>query len=458
MILKQSSYTQTWSRYKPRPEAPWDLGRVVHLHRRAGFGATWSEMTRDLRDGPEASINRVVAGKARANGVPDDFSEIANKLVQSAGGNIRRLQAWWFYRMVAGPDPLAERLALFWHDNFATSAAKVGATVLGQNEIFRELGRAPYRELLTHVVHDPAMLLWLDAPENTKGHPNENLARELLELFTIGVGHYTESDVKVAARALTGWTIDGGRFHDDPTRHDDGEKSILGRAGPWRGDDLVRMLVDHPATARRLAERICRLFLGEAPVSDMEIETLSAGLRERQLDVGWAVETVLRSERFFAATSLNQRVSAPAEVIVGAVRSLELIDPFPDTMTLAEWTTTLGQDLFHPPNVGGWPGGRAWLTTQGVIGRARFASDLIAGRPVGLPGPVDVVALAEKYGRSADLDDQVSFYVELITGRRPGRSPSDRLLEGLRDPSANRLEAARRALIRILASPEAQLT
>ena len=205
-----------WDRYIPGPDAPWNLARVVHLHRRAGFAATWGELQRDLRDGPDRCIDRLLSGTARAEGVPADFAAVADKLVERGAKDIGRLKAWWVYRMVAGPDPLGERLALFWHDHFATSAAKVGPMVGRQNEIFRELGRAPYGELLTRVVHDPALLLWLDAPENTRGRPNENLARELMELFTLGVGNYTETDVKAAARALTGWTVEDGRFRDDP--------------------------------------------------------------------------------------------------------------------------------------------------------------------------------------------------------------------------------------------------
>ncbi len=220
-----------WDRYVPGPDAPWNLARVVHVHRRAGFAATWSELQRDLREGPDRCVGKLLSGTSRAMGVPADFNTVADKLVERAGTNIDRLKAWWVYRMAAGPDALGERLALFWHDHFATSAAKVGPAARRQNEIFREFGRAPYGELLTRVVHDPALLLWLDASENTRGQPNENLARELMELFTLGVGNYTETDVKEAARALTGWTVQNGQFCDDPVRHDDEEKTILAHRG-----------------------------------------------------------------------------------------------------------------------------------------------------------------------------------------------------------------------------------
>ena len=446
-----------WDRYVPGPDDPWNLARVVHLHRRAGFAATWREIQRDVSSGPDASIDRLLSGTARAEGVPADFSAIADKLVESGSKDIDRLKAWWVYRMVAGPDPLGERLVLFWHDHFATSAAKVGPLVRRQNEIFREFARAPYGELLKRVVHDPALLVWLDANENTRGNPNENLARELMELFTIGVGNFTETDVKAAARALTGWTVEDGRFRDDPLRHDDGEKTLLARRGRWRGDDLIAMLIDHPGTSRRLAERICRLLLGEASIPGDDVAALAAGLRERHLDVGWAVETVLRSRPLLRSESLGRRILGPPEFVIGAVRALEVCNPLPNTLVLAEWVESLGQNLFYPPNVGGWAGGRAWLTTRGAIGRARFAADLVAGRPIGLLEPVDAQALAARHGRDGGLFDQVAFFAELVTGRAPSPEWRDRIVAAVTRSRAEQPEAARRAIALILASPEAQL-
>src|SRR5262249_54008103 len=213
-----------------------------------------------------------------------------------AAGDPARLKAGWVYRMLFGPDPLSERLTLMWHNHFATSNLKVEdlAVMRRQNELFRALGRKPFGELLTAVVRDPALLLWLDAPANRKEHPNENLGRELMELFTIGIGHYSENDVKDAARALTGWTVLEGEFRDMPARHDDGDKTILGKKGAWGGDDLLKLLLDHPATARRLAVRICEQFMGEGAIDAAGIDALADGLRRNNLRVGWAVETVLR--------------------------------------------------------------------------------------------------------------------------------------------------------------------
>src|SRR5580692_10075282 len=221
---KSTARSDPWISHIPTAAAPWDLARVVHLHRRAGFAATWSEIQRDLKDGPRASIDRLLAGKAAMRGVPDDFTRTADLLAESAvsANDPARLKAWWVYRMLFGPDPLTERLTLMWHNHFATSNLKVNdlALVRRQNETLRSLGRGPFGRLVQAMLRDPALLVWLDAQENTKGHPNENLARELMELFTLGIGAYSEDDVKQAARALTGWRLVGDEVRLIPSRHD----------------------------------------------------------------------------------------------------------------------------------------------------------------------------------------------------------------------------------------------
>jgi uncharacterized protein (DUF1800 family) len=448
-----------WAAYEPDDRESWDLRRVVHLHRRAGFAATWAELQRDLAAGPGPSIDRLLSGQARAGGVPDEFARTADLLATRAveSNDPQRLKAWWVYRMAHGPDPLGERLTLLWHNHFATSNAKVNdvAAMRRQNDLFRRLARGPFGELLDAAVRDPALLVWLDAPANRKGRPNENLARELMELFTLGVGPYTEADVKEAARALTGWKVGQGAFRDWPPDHDDGAKTILGRTGPWTGADLVRMLLDHPATARRLAGQVCELLMGEGAVDAAALDALAAGLRAHDLDIGWAVGTVLRSRAFFADGNIGTRVAGPAEYVVGVARAVEPSEP-PSTMLLAEWVARLGQDLFYPPNVGGWPGGRAWLSTQAVVGRANFAAALVAGQLSARPASLDAAALPARHGRGGDLDDVLSFYAELLTGRPPEPAWRRRLLAAL-GPAARRPDAAAVAVALIAAAPEAQL-
>jgi uncharacterized protein (DUF1800 family) len=410
---------------------------------------------RDVRDGPKASIDRLLAGKARADGVPKDFADMDGLLARSAA-EAERLKAWWVYRMLFGPDPLTERLALMWHNHVATSIAKVqnARAMRRQNEVFRELARAPFGKLLHAVTHDPALLLWLDAPANRKGHPNENLARELMELFTLGIGHYTEADVKEAARALTGWTVEGDQFRLAADLHDDGDKTILGRQGKWTGDALVNLLLDQPATAERLALRLCEQFLGEGAVDTAGVKSLANGLRKHDLDVGWGVETVLRSRAFFAEANLGRRVLGPVEFTVGAARALELFEPAPSTLVLADWCARLGQDLFQPPNVGGWPGGRQWISAQSMIGRANFAAALVGGTLARDRRPADTLGLAQRHGRGTDLRDLIAFYCDLLL---TGASPRNRFAAALGPGAALTAETARRAVVLILASPEAQL-
>jgi uncharacterized protein (DUF1800 family) len=469
----QATPGDAWAPYSPDGKAPWDLRRVVHLHRRAGLGATWDETQRDLKDGPKASIDRLLAGRSRSPTVSDTFEKDAAAMADAAvglgdttrvGGGAaaaEHLKGWWVYRMLFGPDPLGERLTLMWHNHFATSNLKVHtlAAMRRQNEQFRKHARAPFADLLNAVVRDPALLTFLDAPLNRKGHPNENLARELMELFTLGIGHYAEADIKEGARALTGWSVGPDGFRELPREHDGGEKTILGRTGRWTGDDFVKILLEHPATSERLAWRVCQLLMGEGATTADQTRALAAGLRRNRLDVGWAVETVLRSRAFFAEPNLATQVRGPVEYLVGAARALELFDPPPSTLALADWAGRLGQDLFYPPNVGGWPGGRAWLTTAAVIGRANYAAALVAGELSAGAGRCcfDAVALARRHGRGRDFDDVLTFYTELLLGGDPGPAWRVRMARAIRPKPTLDAETARRAVVLLLASPEAQL-
>jgi uncharacterized protein (DUF1800 family) len=340
-----------------------------------------------------------------------------------------------------------------WHNHFATSNLKVEnlAAMRAQNELFRTLGHKRFGELINAVVRDPATLIWLDAPANRKGKPNENLARELMELFSMGIGNYTEGDVKEAARALTGWTVTEDAFAENDKGHDDGEKTILGKKAKWKGGDLVGMVLEHPATAKRIAWRICELFLGEKGLKSADIGSLAEGLRLRQLDIGWAVETVLRSRLFFAEENLGNRVLEPVTYVVGAARALELFEPPSSTLVLAEWCGRLGQDLFYPPNVGGWPGGRSWLTTRALVGRANYAATLVDGKLVGRPGPMDAVALAKRHGQ----DDIVAFYTRLLFGTEPTAEWRQRITASV--DAKDDGERARRVVALMLAMPEAQV-
>jgi uncharacterized protein (DUF1800 family) len=239
--------------------------------------------------------------------------------------------------------------------------------------------------------------------------------------------------------------VDEGRFAEVADRHDDGEKTILTKRGSWTGIDLVRILIEHPATARRLAAKLCGLFFGETQLPEEAIADLAAGLRQRRLDIRWGIETILRSRRFFAAENLGNRFVGPVEFIAGAVRALELFDPAPSTLALADWSARLGQNLFDPPNVGGWPGGRDWISPRSMILRTNFALALVGGPGIGRARAYDPADLARRHG--ADGANVSDFHHRLVFGANP--TPDWRLhLNGV--PAAQAVAA-------LLASPEAQL-
>jgi hypothetical protein len=449
--------TANWQTYEPTEAEPWNLQRVVHLHRRAGFGAPWDVLQRDLVEGPQAAVDRLLEGQSRAN-QDGDFETMARTIGDAAmaSGSPGRLKAWWFYRMLLSPDPLGERLTLMWHNHFATSNRKVQDLVLmrEQNELFRKHARSPFPGLLAAVVKHPAMLVWLDADSNRKGHPNENLARELMELFTLGVGNYSEDDVKEAARALTGWTIVGGSFGFREARHDEDAKSLLGTQGQLTGDDLIEILCEQPATAQRLAWRICHTFMGEGVVSEEAFTQLAEGLAAHDLDIGWGVETVLRSDMFFSTENMRTRVSGPVEYLVGSLRSLELCDPPPSTLLLAEWAARMGQDLFYPPNVGGWNEGRAWLGSRTIIARANFAATLAQGQLWHPTLEPDIGRLLKRHCADVEIERGTNWLATLLWGEAPAALVEQVVAQVRSTESPNPLPAV---VALLLARPEHQM-
>jgi hypothetical protein len=449
-----------WAPYRPTSDAPWNLERAWTLRRRAGFGATWSELERDVADGPNLAVDRVLEGRCRTDGIPADFARTADLLGDAGAGSSdpRRLQAWWLYRMIFTPDPLLERLTLMGHDHFATSQLKVQdvAAMHAQNETLRRHARGSFRTLVRAMLKDPALLIWLDAPSNRKGKPNENLARELMELFTLGLGHYTEPDVKEAARALTGRRVAQGKFQVRADHHDDCEKTILGKTARFDADSLADHLLAQPAVADRLAWRLCGTFLGEG-VADAEARgELAERLRNDDLHVGRAVETVLRSSLFFSKANLHARVSDPVGFVTGSVRALERFDPPPSTLLLAEWTARMGQELFAPPNVGGWPGGRRWLTGRAIVARANFAAALACGRLNSDATQPDLQGLAIRRGRVQEPQESIPFFGQLLTGRRLDPIAAEELWRDA-PPGGPETERLNRAVALLLARPESQV-
>ena len=447
-----------WNSYAPEASTPWNLARVVHLHRRAGFAATWREIQRDLADGPQVSVTRLLYGTARLDGVPENFETMAETIGRAAvdASDAGRIKAWWIFRFLSSPDPLGERLTLMWHNHFATSLMKVTRLnwMFQQNQTFRKYARGEFHSLLTAMFEDPALLSWLDATENRAGHPNENLAREVMELFTLGIGHYTEHDIREMARALTGITIKDGVVQHDLSRHDSGAKSIFGKTGQFVPRDLPDLLLSQPAAAKRLAWRLCREFCAEDAVSPAAIDELATGLRANQLSINWAVETILRSELFFNTANLQNRVADPASFLLGPLRSLECQHNPPCTLAVADALRRMGLDLFNPPNVGGWPGGRTWLSTRTVVARANVVADFVHGRLHVPTAPLDLVPFLQRHSVGESLSDAIQFLGSLFWGSIDDRS-IDELVLAVRD-EPNRSRQLRQVVVMMLTSSQAQ--
>lgn len=374
-----------WNPYHPSETQPWNQRRVMHVHRRLGFSATAAECSNALSAGHTATINQFLHPASTEK----DSSQ--QGLIRQAidRNDIRAMEAGWIMRMWHGGDPLTEQVCLMWHNHFATSFLKVNDcdAMWTQNQRFRSLGRGRFADLLKAVLRDRAMLIWLDGDSNRAAHPNENLARELMELFTLGEGNYKEQDVQEAARSLTGWRVDDSGAHFVPADHDGGSKTILGVTAAHDVDSLASLLVAQPATAERLAWRLCDHLLG-APLPQAAIAQLAVTLRERDLHIGKAVAHVVRSARFFSDDELQQRIRSPVSLVVGGSRELGLhldtsgraaVSP----QLAASWMETMGQHLFHPPGVAGWQGGKSWLGSQSMIQRAAFAKALSEGKLCG---------------------------------------------------------------------------
>jgi uncharacterized protein (DUF1800 family) len=408
-----SDPARAWTPYEPSASEPWDLARVAHLHRRAGFAASWGVLERDRRDGPAASIARLLDGDARTpDGKPAaEFEALLDDMGRrlAPAATLPRLQGIWLYRMIFTAHPLRERMTLFWHNHFATSNAKVQnpALMQRQNDLFRAHALGKFQALVAAVGKDPAMLIWLDSTANRRAKPNENYAREVMELFTLGRGRYTEKDIQEAARAFTGWFVVRDRFQEIAAQHDDGPKTVLGRTGRFDGDDIPPLLLEQPACAEFLCGKLVRYFVTEVDdVSPELLAPLARSFRESGYDVRGVVETILRSRLFHDAGARRRRVKCPVEYAIGTIRALEVFKPTVQADGLAEACGRMGQNLYAPPSVAGWEWGPAWANSSTMLARTNFALALLADKERG-----DLTDLVKRHGSSGD---PARFLVELL--------------------------------------------
>ena len=444
---------------RPVGSEDWTYDRAAHLVERAGFGATPGEIVRLAELSPEEAVDRIVDYEsidasgladfdesemwdsgmdpfppsraeavriARAHGkalgvdvLPDGESRrlqpVVDKFFYGLRADVletRRLALWWANRMVTTTRPLEEKMTLFWHGHFATSETKVRdyRMLLVQNRMLREMATGNFRELLLGIMRDPSMLVYLDNGKNVKDHPNENFGRELLELFTMGVGNYTERDIRAASRAFTGWTNDVLEFRFDKASHDVGEKEFLGQRGNFGGEEIVDIILDQPVTAEFLTSKIYRYFVRQHP-SDSTRRQLANVFRDAGYDLKPLLRTIFLSRDFYSSASVATQVKSPVQLVVSTYRKLGLkrAPTIPDFNVL---TGRLGQALFYPPNVAGWSGGRTWITPATLLDRGNAIHSIL------FPPAADAYGHPDR--------------------RLPGiyRSVADRLAEGMNITSA----------------------
>ncbi len=422
--------------FRPSAANPWDAAKAAHLLHRAGLGGQPEEVERLVGLGLEAAVEELL-NYAR---LPDlsqgvDFSELrqayadAFALRRSGGSEqarrdlrirINRLQreklqevrVWWMARLVATPRPLQEKMVLFWHGLLVSGFPGVQNPefLYIQNHLFRRQATGNFKQLILEVSRDPAMLTYLDNNSNRKGKPNENYARELLELFTLGVGQYTEEDIKEAARAFTGWTLRPTptgefEFFFDAAQHDHGPKTFLGRRGAFDGAEIIDIIFEHPAAARWLPRRLFEYLVYLQPEEHL-VDELARVFRRGNFEVRPLLRALLTSEVFYSPRARRSQVKSPVELVVGTARALRIPPAAAPALLLA--ADRMGQMLLMPPNVGGWPKGRAWVTTATILERYNFSSLVTEGRMPGLPPrlleairPVDVAGLVPPTARTA---------------------------------------------------------
>jgi hypothetical protein len=374
-------------------EANWSRDDAAHLLRRAGFGGTPVEIDRLFALGREGAVDYLVTGKLPAGieapfahvELPGFTSEKVNYRVLGAGVlyEVEKARAWTLDHMVRSDRPLDEKMTLFWHGLFTSGLREVKnpTWLVEQDALLRHEAIGNYKRLTHAIIHDSAMLKYLNNDDNVKGHPNENLARELMELFTMGEGNgYTEADIPEVARALTGQTVrfSSAKAQFVDSRHDDGPKTIFGKTGNYMPDDVVDLIFDRPEPAAYLAKRLWTFF-GTSDPSEQEIEKTADALRKNNWDLAPALRVLFTSPEFYSDKAKFTRIKSPVELEAMTIRLLE--EPaHPRILSAAAFMLRMtGEELFQPPNVKGWPGGEHWITSSAIFLRYNLAAAMASG-------------------------------------------------------------------------------
>ena len=371
-----------------------ELALMAHLLRRAGFGARRDELDRYCAQGYEATMEELLHPEQ----VPELDEDIIRRyhVDQNSLMLIESSQAYWLYRIINTQRPLEEKMALFWHGLFATAYGKLNhaKAVVDQTSTFRRHGLGNFRTLLLELSRDPAMIFWLDNKDNHRGAPNENYGRELLELFSLGIGNYSEDDVKACARAFSGWTINNAAYmsvrasRDSiwphgrldwqfvylPEDHDDSPKTFLGHTGRFNGEDIIDIILQQPATAWFVARKLYEFFVSDTP-DESAIQVLADEFQEANGDIRRVMRALFLSDFFQSAKARLARVKSPTELVAGTAR-LAGSHQFPEwtTVNLAMDVNFMGQEILNPPTVEGWHTGTEWIDTGNLVERINSAA------------------------------------------------------------------------------------
>ena len=371
---------------------PLGFDNARHLLNRTSFAASSAEIADFATLTPNAAVDRLLSGRVIVAKTPlPDWANTYERVFRPTMTQEERNQAnrrelvvrglemrtWWITEMLATGSPFSEKMTLFWHNHFATGQEKVrSATLLvRQNQILRKHALGNFGAMLRDVSKDPAMLIYLDQAQSRKGTPNENFAREVMELFTLGEGNYSEQDIKEAARALTGWSvdIDLGEFRYRPTQHDAASKTLFSQKGNYSGDDVITMLLQRPETAEFVVKKLMREFVSPTPDA-AEAKRLATIFRDAKYEIGPLMLAMLSAPAFYAQENHATLVKSPVDLVVGTLRQFKF--EVHDAAPFAVLTRQLGQDLFQPPNVKGWPGGEVWINTNTLLARKGFLNRL----------------------------------------------------------------------------------
>ncbi len=478
--------------YRPTSDDPFDKLKAAHLLNRAGFGGTPDEIQRVVKDGPSASAERLLDFHAKSasdrsetdgpdlssiEGLPKTFPELrrmfAGKNQEQRKGLRQQLMkanrqaigatvGWWMDRMAFGPNPLQEKLTLFWHGHFTTSAKdeRSASLMWEQNDLLRKMAAGNFREFVKSISRNPAMLDYLNNSQNRKGHPNENYARELMELFTLGIGNYTENDVKEAARAFTGWAHEGGDFVFRADAHDDGTKTFLGRTGNFNGDDIIELILAHPACPRYIAGQLFS-FLSYDPDTDKGLrDGLASVLQSAKYELRPLLKTILTGRAFYSPKAMGSQIKSPVQLVVGTVRLLGMT--MPPTEMLYGVLRQMGQVPLAPPNVKGWPGGHSWINASTIFVRYNTGVRLAAQAKLSAAAPTTAPADGPALANGATTNTAQSPSARIV------RDWVSRLIQRPVDPAkikildeamtAESSEKSLRAMVQlVLSMPEYQL-